>query len=398
LALFYGRGQDWPNAVKTWEEANGSARLDVLALNGIFWRRVAMGGEASSDKRPVIGTRAEAVRVLETMSPEQYPEPSLIQTWKGAEGSEELWWLGLLGLLQKGREQAALDALESSPYRTRGRSISLSQQLLVVLRWRLKQVAPQSGDLSDRPGETMSPFSQTLLAWSRRRVVDTPTPPRELAEVLKGNHVLAVVLTSAGWPAAACALLPAGAKAGEAPEWSVYAVARSLQTIRGSQAMLTYLSGRVTRTPALDLLNGEGLLLAGQRKEAVEILEKLSTGGGEVGYRAAWILANLALAESRFSDVEKMVTADQALVTSVAGRELVARAAVSSGRWSDADRLYQALGVVSTEGMVWQSRRAFENKQWDQAEALTLKLMELFPDQLEFAANLQRIRAARSQP
>ena len=161
---------------------------------------------------------------------------------------------------------------------------------------------------------------------------------------------------------------------------------------------MRYLEGMKDPTPAVQVLKGECLMLAGQRDGSVALLESCAAAGGDAGYRARWVLAHLALAEGRPGDVAGWVAGDSGLAGSLAGRELMARAQVVLGNVEKADKLYEALGDVSDEGLAWRARRAFEVRDWAKAEGLTLKLLDRLPDQMELLKNLEAIRRARKEP
>lgn len=398
LAEFYIRQKSPADAVSTWEQAPGTGRLDLLALPAVFWRRVAVGGTPAKDERPVFGSQARLADYLGGLAPGKYPTKEALQPLVGGGEPEEAWWLVLLGLLQTGHEADALQKLEASPYRSKGLAPELARELAVALRWRLQQTAPQPGELIADDRGNAAPFSAALLAWSRRKAMADAVPPPDLAGVLGGDQVWAVILASYGWTSAACDLLPADARAVGISEWQAYAVGRSLQTVRGPGEALRYLEGMKDPTPAVQVLKGECLMLAGQRDGSVALLEACAAAGGDAGYRARWVLAHLALAEGRPGDVAGWVAGDSGLAGSPAGRELMARAQVVLGNLDKADKLYEALGDVSDEGLAWRARRAFEARDWAKAEGLTLKLLDRLPDRMELLKNLEAIRRARKEP
>jgi tetratricopeptide (TPR) repeat protein len=398
LAEFYLRQKSPADAVVTWEQAPGSARLDLLVLPGAFWRLVAVGGVPAKDERPIVGSRAKLAGWIAGLQRGTYPTKESLQAVMGSDEPEEAWWLVLLGLLQEGREMEALRKVESSPFRTKGLAPDLARELAVALRWRLQQIAPEPGELIVDDGVEASPFARAMLAWSRRKTTDKTSPPPELGAVLAGDQVWSLILASFGWTAAACDLLSPEARAGTAPEWQVYALVRSLQAVVGPERALRYLEGMKEPTPAIEVARGECLMLAGQRDRAVSVLEACSRTGGEAAYRAHWVLAHLALAEGRSGDVGRWVAGDPALADSTTGRELLARAQVAMGNMESADKLFEAAGDASDEGLAWRARRAFEAGDWAKAEVLTLKLLERLPDQVVLMKNLEAIRKARRGP
>lgn len=398
LATFYLRQFSVADAVATWEQAPGPARLDLLALAGAFWRKVVVGGVAAEDARPIVGSLAGLTESIAALGPGQYPSREAFQAMGQPSEAEEAWWLVLLGLLQEGREEEALQHLQASRFRTRGMAPNLARELTVVLRWRLREIAPQPGDLMLNDEVAASPFSRAMLAWARRKSTDGSAPPPELAVVLGSPQVWSLMLASSGWVAAACDLLPGDSRAGSHPEWHTYALMKSLLAIHGPERALQYADDSAHATSVIEASKGECLLLAGQRDRAVALLESCSQAGGEAGYRACWLLAQLALAEGRADDVEVWVTRDAGLAGSRMGRELAARAQVSAGDLEAADRLYEALGDDSTEGLAWRARRAFAARDWMEAEELTLKLLERLPDQVILMKNLEAIRNARREP
>lgn len=395
-ARFCQRQGLFAEAVRVWDGLGGDTRLDFAALPALFWKNVALAPSDTIDSRLVRGPAAPLIAALEQIQRGPFPTPEWFRKFPVAENRPETWWLGLFGLLQQNRNPEALDHLEAAPAAARSWNPVLADALAVLLRWEIRQVAPRQGDLASVPPDHPSPILRSLAEWSRQGGPADRAPPALARDFLAAPMRVPSLLAAAGWGEAAVRLLPEGEPLPPAPLEHAYALAVTLRHHRGCSEVLARWPIDCA-LPAMKVLNAECLLLGGQKELAVGKLEELAQGNSEPAVKAAWLLATLALASDDLAKATDLLARYPALAAHPLGKSIAARVAIARGAFEDADQIYAAMDDPGEEGLAWMARRAYEAKRLDEAESLTLRLLEIHPGNLTLLKNLQRIREGRTQ-
>ena len=90
------------------------------------------------------------------------------------------------------------------------------------------------------------------------------------------------------------------------------------------------------------------------------------------------------LANEAIHTVRERVHACPELAAAPAGREILARIALTEGKPDAALTIYQELGVNSVDAMIYLSKDAFARKNWELARKWTGELARRFPSEPKF--------------
>jgi len=391
LAQFYRRHGGTAQALQTWRDGLTPTAPDFFWLRTLLWERLFGAGERAVPEASA-GVWSSLIEALTELPPDRFwSEAAIADPAQARLAAErpEVELLSLLENLREGREGAAATdaaALSPSTHVLAPAGIAVVQ---AVLRWRATALVPAWGDLPAKlPGLEEHVLIDQLREWPGEAL------PPETATLLSGPHAWTALMLGSGWPQAALIMAGEGltTPAQEVPEWYHYGLAVALRQNEGAIAALTYLQA-VPATPALQLLAAE-IGWTQESPEARGQLETLATNSGDVGYRAAWLLAVDALGRADWAQAQAWIEEHPGLVRSVTGRELLARTALSSGRPEQAAAIYTELGTSSLEAGMYLSRVAFTAGDWAQARELTEALMADFPAQIELRRNLEKITAA----
>lgn len=382
LAEFYLRQQMLPQAVQTWLDtppADGSA---IFYLKAWFWNRVGLG--SLPPKNPA--ALGNLVASLAALPPGDFwgSEPGLflIQSRALADRAETLW-LPVLQELRAGRDSDALKLLARASPQQAARHAFLRDTLQFLLETRTGAGGNPPPDI---PETKIS--GHPFWKWLNENKSDP--------EALRQPWVLPVLFCVSGWLRAGVDICKPADLAG-APEWAAYAVARAAQITGNPSHLAGFLAASPSKSPAMQLLRGEYAWTDNRTTEGRAILESL-LGTPDAGYRAAFLLGLESLARNDAAGARRVIARQPDFAKSVAGREILARAALAEGKEADALAIYNALGDTSDDARIYLARTAYNAKDWSRAEALVRSLIADHPNEPAFADNLEKILAAKKQP
>lgn len=404
LAEFYRRNGNLDLALRTWAEGLAPGTPDFLWTKFHFWSRVFRPVNGPIRAETAAGSLSSFVVYLGGLPPGRFWDDALfdakVESRQAIRDREEAYWLRLLQMIRDGKEKEALECMKLRHSRGRSWNPDLERALYQVLCFRRKPAPSLAGE-----GElaTVPPargrhtfFEQLDKAWNsahEARVAPLLSP--ELRGAVSGTTVFSAACMAGGWIEAALALWPDNSADAPPPDWVAFGMAQCLRENRGRPAALAFLAKQPS-VPVLQLLEGELLLAEGRTDEGITKLRPLAAQPSDAGYRAAWLLAALAMDKGRPVAARELVRGHPALATSVTGREILARTALAEGDEAGALRAYTSLRRESVEARMFLARRAFAAKDWKEARLLTTELLREMPDELILRANLEAIRTAEN--
>jgi predicted Zn-dependent protease len=402
LAEFYRRNGNLDLALRTWAEGLTPGTPDFLWTKFLFWSRVFRPVNGPVRTGTAAGPLASFVVYLGGLPPGRFWDDALfdakVESRQVIRDREEAYWLRLLQMIHDGNEKEALEWMKLRRSRGRSWNPGLERALYQILCFRRKPALSLAGE-----GElaTAPPvrgrhafFEQLDKAWNsahEARVAPLLSP--ELRGAVSGTTVFSAACMAGGWIEAALALWPDNSADAPSPDWVAFGMAQCLRENRGRPAALAFLAKQPS-VPVLQLLEGELLLVEGRTDEGITKLRPLAAQPSDAGYRAAWLLAALAMDKGNPVAAREWVRGHPTLAASVTGREILARAALAEGDEAGALRAYNSLRRESVEARMFLARRAFAAKDWKEARLLTTELLREMPDELILRANLEAIRAA----
>ena len=404
LANFQLRIGEPSNAADTWRDAAEVTGLGLYAFKAWFWSR--MCGVPLSENLPEIRQEAwsELIPALAKMPSASFWSPALdipLSKISGANFRPELEWLRLLEKVRNQEWSVAVGMLEKGFSREADRlapgmasRLNANLAALAGADPRLVLVGAEVVPLS----EESHPFLKEFEAWRKQAAGENPRFDQWLANPASP----AATLFAHGWHGAALDLA-GGVKLSlgpDAPEWFDFGYARCLLVREGADAALTWLKALPTRSSAAELSYAELRIAQGDAEAGFAILEKLSAGQSPQASRASWTLALAELDSGQLAKARERVHACPELAAAPAGREILARIALTEGKPDAALTIYQELGVNSVDAMIYLSKDAFAHKNWELARKWTGELARRFPSEPKFRKNLLKIdeEEAASQP
>lgn len=395
LAEFYLRQHDYPLALQTLAESLRGNAFDFMWLKAGFWARVIKPLPAgNAPQHCPAGVLQPLAEMIVSLPAEKFWDEKTFERLRFAaryaSERQEVFWLRLLQNLKDGRENEAADMLTTNTFKAHPLHSELEGALRIFLKFRQKHISPAAEDF-DQATDDRHQLFESIAAWSKGQA----SPETETFAA--GPYAFAGAFLAAGWVEAALQLVPSDRALPDAPDWFLYGIAQALRMNRDNATALAF-AKKQPPTSLMRLAVGELLLAEGQKDEAAAELKKIAAENSDVGFRAAWLLAASAAEQRKFDESRNTVAAQPRLADSTAGREIVARVTLLQGSEADAARLYSEIESDSAEAKTFLARRAFANKNWDEARRLIRLLTEQFPDELSLRASLQAIDHAAATP
>ncbi len=398
LAEFYRRQGNYPLAIQTWTEVMPDQAPDYFWLKAGFWSRVVSPTSlnaatvTSGDLKPLAQwvVSLPADRFFDTNS-----FALLADRQRYLASRQEVHWLELLDLLQRGDEKGAMELLGFNKFRANSWDPDLEAAVLRILQYRQKRTLKVSiAGLNPVGGTNQHQFLTDLSRAAAAEAAGAKAPVNpELDAVLRGPDAFAAAFLAVGWREAALQLHHPGHPATAHPMWLAYGLAESLHSNRGAAAALDFLAGQ-SSSPELELLKGELLIETQKSEDGLAHLRPLAAAASPVGQRASYILALAELDRHQFDDARRWITNQPLLARNPMGQELLGRAALGEGKAAEADTIYGRIAATSIEAKAHLARRAFARKDWTVARRWTHELLALMPDSVELRANLAEINKA----
>lgn len=416
LGEFYRRHRDYVLAIATWGGGLEQEGTDFLWSKTWFWNRVVQSLEFDwASKESPQGRLKPFVDYLKQLPQGQFWNESqfaqLPESPLYSRSRQEVYWLRLMDDLKNGREQDALQRLESNQFVAQSWYPRLEETLKQVLYYRkdgtLPLPSPSVSQLNNE-GEIKNQLSvpdvivqdnpfflqiDAMAALSREERKEQMAV--ELDALLKSDEVFSLVMIAAGWREAGIQLLNTEVLSESHPGWSTYMIGQALQINRGSAEALLFVA-KQHKEPIVRLLEGELLIQTGNVDAGVAQLNLLLNDSSAVGFRAALILGNLYTEQKNFEKARSAWEANERLQEHPMGTELLARINYLEGDVEKADELFRSIQEQSFLAKSYLAKRAFDSENYEQAKVLTLQLLKERPDMLQLRANLKLIEDVKS--
>ena len=396
LAEYYRRNGNLGLALETWSRNLDERSADFIRLKAMFWSRVAYPvkigktspSDISGDLNPFI-VYLQDLPAGRFWDDAAFMEISDKQTF--LDQHQEAYWLRVLQNLTDGDEKGAYNLLQSKTFQNQYWSPDIRNGLVTVLAYRLGYSLnmPDNGDLAN--GTTTRQRHQLFDQLDQLKKTGVTTP--ELGNLLHSKEAFAAVFMAGGWAEAALQLHKLPVLPGNFPGWVAYGLTQSIRFNRSNKEALAFAS-RQNPSPVLDLLTAELQIAEGNTSAGLAKLETLASMDSDAGFRAAWLLVLARLDQRNLNGARDVLAHQPRLQNSVTGKEIEARIALSEGDAEKATRIYVSLKDDSTEAMAYLARKAYREKEWTTARALTEKLIQKMPDSMELRANLKAIALA----
>lgn len=400
LANFQLRSGEPSNAADTWRDAAEATNLGLYAFKAWFWSRIC--GVPLSRPLPEVKQAGwkEVMQEVKSLPDGAFTSTELdraIARIPGLRQRPEVVWMLVLEAMRKADWKTATERLDSGfPPTAETMAPGLATRLLVNLAAvsagepRVAMAGRDLPQLSPEP----HPFLREFDEWKRAVPVEDDAFSRWLANPAS----LAAMLFAHGWHGAALDVAGGGklAPVTGAPAWFDFGYSRCLLVRDGSPAARRWLESLPELSAAAQLTLAEILLTGGDVELGMKKLAVLATAGGPHAGRAAWSLALVELDRGNTAEASRWVKSCSELLASVRGKEILARVALADGVLDEALRIYKELGEESADAMIYLSKQAFAQKDWQQARKWTGELARRFPSEPQFRKNLLSIDAAEA--
>lgn len=400
LANFQLRTGEPSNAADSWRDAAQATGLGIYAFKAWFWSKIC--GIPLSRPLPEINQAGwkEVMEEVGNLPDGAFTTIKLNHAIAGIRGPPqrpEAVWLDVLEAIRKADWKSATEQLDLGfPQSAQAMAPGLATRLLANLAavsGGSPQVALAGRDLPGLSPEA-HPFLREFDDWKRSNSTEDDSFSRWLANPAS----LVATLFAHGWHGAALDVAGGAnlAPVSDAPAWFDFGYARCLLVREGPAAARRWLESLPVLTAAAELTLAEILLTGGDMELGMEKLATLAVTESPHAGRAAWTLALAELDRSNTAEARRWVEASPELRASVSGKEILARAALAEGNLDETLRIYGELGEESVDAMIYLSKQAFAQKDWQQARKWTGALARRFPAEPQFRKNLLRIDQAET--
>jgi len=400
LANFQLRMGEASNAADTWRDAAEVTELGLYAFKAWFWSRIC--GVPLSRPLPEINQAGwkEVMEKLRNLSDGAFTSLEVDHAMAGIRGiaqRPEVRWMQVLEAIRRADWKTAAMQLESGfPPSAETMAPGLATRLLVNLAavsGGEPRVALAGRDLPPLPPNP-HPFLREFEEWKRAGSLKDDSFSGWLANPAS----LAATLFAHGWHGAALDVAGGASLAPvvDAPAWFDFGYARCLLVRDGAAAARRWLESLPELSTAAELTHAEILLTGGEVELGMSKLAVLAAAQSPHSDRAAWSLALAELDRGNTIEASRWVNSSPELMASIQGKEILARCALANGAPDDALLIYRALGVESADAMVYLSKQAFAERNWQEARKWTGELARRFPAEPQFRKNLLSIDAAQA--
>jgi hypothetical protein len=406
LAQFQLRTAEPAMAAETWRDCAEVTGLGLYAFKAWFWSRLC--GVPLSRPLPEIRQQGWSPLIEEIRKMPQGTfltpglEVAMIQIG-GMTSRPEVFWLRVLEDLKRADWQAAAARLDSAIAPEADRMApGLATRLLAhasALAGGSARAA-LAGRRLPEPAEDAHPLLKEFHAWFQAAEPEGESPPPALLRWLAHPASPASMLFAHGWQGAALDVAGgADLQAPEdAPDWFDFGYARCLLVRDGPESARRWLDALPRRSAAADLTLAEILLTGDQAERGLSTLQNLARSPGPLAGRAAWTLAMVELDRGNTQAARQWVQDSAELSSQVAGKEILARAALTENKPEQALALYRELGSASLDAMIYLSKDAYARKDWAEARKWTSELAQRHPEEPQFRNNLLQIEEAENSP
>jgi len=392
LAEFYLRGNSIYQAIQTWREGYEGTQSPRLWWNVWFWEKMTW---ARGPALPVpygdwwgnLPTEFSAIdpeAFLDDTFLTYNPVPPPIVAKESS-----YYWLLIFEALRRGDQSKALAYINQMPSVGPAAALNLQQTLRGLLEWRVNKIWPR--DVVITPKLTTHRFMETVAAF---KTTHMPEPGyggpalSPLEEFFTSDWAWSTIVLAYGWLGASNLLQPEPVpyeRIEGIPEldWLPYATVKMKRFTEGAESALA-----VTDFYADDVavrgLKAELLIQVGQIESGLKLLDEIRLLPGGAGYRAAYLSAVAAFDRKDYARAAEIIEMRDDLKQAVPGLELQAKIALTAGSEAEALAIYQRLGDLSTEGLIYQFRRSIAAKDAEGARSFLLQLINLAPNEPKF--------------
>lgn len=405
LADFYFRTHQYDAAIQVLKDSLAAPSSDTIWLKALFLNRVVAPIKYNWDGNDVPqGELLALVNNLKELPPGIFWNNSTFDRLPQAESylnnQQETFWLRLLMALKNNRESEAFDLLQQNPFQTVSWMPELECHLKTVLTYRqaLQQTSSFYGTsdtakyLTDSKNVDKQTCLDTLTMISKVPFDHIPSVdiPKNLYDLIQSKEVFASLFLAAGWDEAALQLHSLAVIPPELPEWIALQLTEAINRNRGVTQALQFAQNQKA-TPEITLLMAQLALTAKQPNVSINKLKDLYKHKTNIGRIAAKLLSSIYLEQGDNNAAKEAILAQPLLAEELSSKEILAKIALQSGDVITATSLYQNLEQESSEAKAYLARKAFADKDWKRAKALTEALIKQHPDNTILKDNLHNI-------
>ena len=411
LAEFFRRHGQYPQALETWKAALSMPHSDLAWLKLAFWRRMTYPVDIPENIQPPEDEELSSlVQYILSLPNDKFWDDEKFENVPGYPNflrtRQETLWLRIAQALKDNDEARAIELLDFNVFHRTTWNPTLQNALKQILSYRsegilhIDEVAPQESMLTVSEDEENSDaaakrhqFFEDLERAAQSSPVGVPSRniPQNLQAVLSSPIAFPAAFLAAGWLEAALTFPVPSVLPPELPEWVAFAYTQAMRFTKGPLEALKFATKQQT-SPPLDLLIGELMIATGSPDAGIDYLQPLSTENTELGMRAAWLISMLHMQNKDYKKARETVEAHPGLTQNIVGKEALARIALHQGDIVRADLLYEQIVDDSLEAKLYSARRAYSNKKYEKALALTEQLILRFPESPDLRKDLDKLR------
>jgi predicted Zn-dependent protease len=405
MAEFLRRHGQYADALEVWKQSMNDPSKDAIWVKAWFWSHIYTPSkiEWNASKVPE-GFEKEYVKYLISLPEGQFWNASAFEKLQNGKTilsvDQTTLWLRVLEALKQGNEKEAAELLKFTPFKNTLWNAALARSLQQVIHYRqtgslVLDDAIQAFNESDGNAVSEQDSNQFFklidnFAKKSDRESSKNVLPENLQALFNGPEAFSALFLAAGWMEAALQLNKLTVIPENYPEWISLKLTEALRFNRGYQAALDFAT-KQKQTPKLTLLLGELLISSGNVEAGLQKLEPLAKQNDELGKRAAWLIAVVAIEKKEIAKAREMINSQPLLANDVSGKELLARLALLEGNEAVAESIYAAIEQQSAEAKSFLARQAFTQKNWKRARELTEALLVEYPNNIYIRDNLQKI-------
>lgn len=407
LADFYLRTEQFPSALKLLQDSLAAPSLDSIWLKTIFWNRVILPIKYDWETRNIPqGDLKPFIEYLLALPPGIFWNTESFERLPRAESyltsQQEAFWLRLLMMLKNNKEQEALVLLNQNPFQTVSWMPQIEKNLKAVLTYRLAKqqqeaLSPNTPSHSFEykslaSDHTPQQFLNDLntLAKVPPSQITTAEISNNLQDLLLSKEIYSTLFLAGGWDEAALQLHSLSVIPTSFPQWISHDLTQALDRNRGKSQALQF-ALKQHPNPELSLLTAELALTLKQQDIAIDKLQSIYKQNDSIGINAAKQLSKIYIDQNDFNAAKDVILSQPNLANELSSKEILARIALQTGDVITANKLYLTLEKQSSEAKSFLARKAFSDKDWKRAKALTEDLIKLHPENNILKENLHKI-------
>jgi tetratricopeptide (TPR) repeat protein len=415
LAEFYRRQGNFEQAIQIWKDCLTPPSSDIIWLKLLFWSKVYHVLDIHWDtiQKPESNKLALIDYLLALPKDTFWDEEAYKKIEDGSKylhTQQFTFWLRLIQYLKDGKERAALELLQTDPFKVISWDPILEKSLLKILTYRETGILPADPlvDSSSDPKKekknnerltTRHPFFFELNTLCKDIVMNQNklSLPAEMQALFSNSDVYSALFLAAAWPQASFSLLKNPVIGKELPAWFPSDMIAAFRFLEGPQKAIAF-AEQQPQNDTVQLQIAEILLDLGRFQEATARLDKIASLPSDIGFRASYLLCSVAFSGGNLEMVKERLKNNKQLEKSTLGKEMQARVFLAEGNPDGALRLYSTIERESAEAKSYLAQKAFDEKNFARAKKLTEELLKKFPNNPTIQLNyLRLLDAEKSQ-